>query len=359
MLKRFLTLLVFCAVIFLIVTVLVIKYISYWSQKTQIVFPAVEFRLEAGEPLGGLARRLEDLKVVDCGICYKIWVRYWSRYDKFQAGRYLIEQAVSPRSITEKLMAGDVYNPIVFQLAVPEGFTIDQIKQRLRQAGYAQDQIDAGFNNLSALKVLVPEATSYEGFFYPATYSFSEQPSIEDILKKALETFQENLPPDYAKALAQRGLNLQQGVTFASLIERETPFVDELPMVSEVIWNRLKSNINLAIDASIIYGIPDYQGNLTRLHLEDRTNPYNTRVNGGLPPGPICSPSRKALDAVLTPSNFGYLYYVLDLETGRHGFSGTLEEHNERVRKLLSDRKKGLVVPAESVDPTATQVILQ
>ena len=97
----------------------------------------------------------------------------------------------------------------------------------------------------------------------------------------------------------------------------------------------------MAIDATIIYGIKDYSGNLTRRHLRDAGNPYNTRMHSGLPPTPIGSPSIKSLLAVLNPSNKGYYYYVVDVKKGnKHHFSTTLKEHNRYVRELVRHSKR-------------------
>ena len=184
-------------------------------------------------------------------------------------------------------------------------------------------------------------SSSLEGYLYPATYRFSKIPTAQQAFEEAVSTFWKRLPESYAEQVATRGLTLNEAVTFASLIEMETPHDDERQYVSEVIWNRLKRNIALAIDASIIYGIEDFNGNLSRSHLEDKSNKYNTRVHRGLPPSPICSPSAASLKAVLEPSDEGYYYYVLDLESGsRHRFSKTLKEHNRYVKKLVADTRK-------------------
>ena len=140
--------------------------------------------------------------------------------------------------------------------------------------------------------------------------------------------------------MTQKGLALHQAVTFASLIEAETLHDDERSKVSEVIWRRLKDNAPLGIDAALIYGIPDYAGDLKTAHLNDAKNRYNTRIHRGLPPSPIGNPSAKSMAAVLTPSDQGYYYYVLIPGSDRHHFSRTLKEHNEHVRNLVNAYKR-------------------
>ncbi len=145
--------------------------------------------------------------------------------------------------------------------------------------------------------------------------------------------FWRELPPSYEENCKAKGLILYQCVTFASLIELETKFDDERSMISEVIWRRLKAREPLGIDAALIYGIPNYDGDIKWVHLRDRKNKYNTRIFAGLPPSPIGSPSRDSLAAVLTPTNFGYRYYVLDIQIGeRHHFSKSPSEHQKICR---------------------------
>ena len=132
------------------------------------------------------------------------------------------------------------------------------------------------------------------------------------------------------------GLTLDQAVTFASLIEMETMQESEKRLIAEVIWRRLKRGEPLGIDAAIIYGIPDYDGDIKWVHLRDAKNRYNTRIHKGLPPTPIGAVSRVSLEAVLEPTNFGYYYYVLDaVDHTHHTFSKTLAEHNLNVQKYL------------------------
>ncbi|MCB0359276.1 MAG: endolytic transglycosylase MltG, partial [Bdellovibrionales bacterium] len=179
------------------------------------------------------------------------------------------------------------------------------------------------------------DADSLEGYIYPATYFFTTRPSGKEFFSRAVATFWERLPADYMARIEERGLTLHQAVTFASLIELETRYADEKPLIAEVIWRRLKIGMALGIDASIIYGIEDYEGDLKFSHLRDGNNPYNTRIHPGLPPGPIGSPDVDSLRAVVEPADVGSLYYVLDVDTdGRHHFSKSLSEHNRYVRKL-------------------------
>lgn len=313
-----------------------------WSATPQVLLSPIELELSKGESLLELSKELEARGLVTHWRLFQLWTRFYGDYSRFQAGPYRFENSASPQEIAGMMTRGETYNPVVFQIAVPEGATLQQISAHLAEAGLGtQAEILEKAHDLEFLKKLKLPSTSLEGFLYPATYPFSEMPRPEDVFTVMVEQFWKSLPADYEKQISTRNLNLLQAVTFASLIELETASDEERPYVSEVIWNRLKLNVALGIDAAIIYGIPDYHGDITWKHLHDEKNPYNLRLHTGLPPSPIASPSLKSLLAVLNPSNLGYLYYVVDPDVpGRHNFAKTIAEHNRNVRKYLAAQKK-------------------
>ena len=157
-----------------------------------------------------------------------------------------------------------------------------------------------------------------------------------------VDEFFKRMPAHYLKQLKIIDLTLKEAVIIASLIEKETSIASEKPLIAEVILNRLKKRMPLGIDASVIYGIHNFKGNLTLRHLKDYHNKYNTRIHKGLPPTPICSPSLSSLQAVINPSKKGFYYYVLLPEEKQvsHHFSKTLKEHNRYVVKLLNSPQR-------------------
>jgi UPF0755 protein len=132
------------------------------------------------------------------------------------------------------------------------------------------------------------------------------------------------------------GLTRHQVVILASVVEKETGSAPERPLIAGVFLNRLRRGIPLQSDPTVIYGIPDFDGNLTRAHLITDT-PYNTYTRRGLPAGPICNPGAAALDAVLAPATTSYLYFV-GKGDGTHHFSATLPEHNAAVARYQLHR---------------------
>lgn len=311
-----------------------------WSKKRHVVPARVVYDFQKGTKLDDLSAALRENDVVSSELLFKYWVRFFAQYGRFQAGKYLFEGQIAPREIITNFVNGSVYNPIVYELTIPEGDTYKAVTTKLVAAGISTpEEMKALSINAEFLKSL--KVPALEGYLYPATYSFSEMPDAKKVISIAVNEFWKRLPQDYEQRIAALGLTLDQAVVFASLIELETPNLDEKPLVSEVIWRRLRDKAALGIDATLIYGIPDYNGNLTRKHLDDASNPYNTRIHPGLPPTAIGSPDLSSLLAVLNPSNEGYYFYVVDPNLGnRHHFSKTISEHNTYVRALILHSKK-------------------
>ena len=312
--------------------------LASWAERPLTLAAPQVLEYPPGTPLSRLSRSLASSGIIDGAQMFEVWVRLGGADSRrFKAGRYRFEGAVTPRKVAADLEAGRIWVEIVTQYTVPEGFTARKIADRLAANGVGEASVNLKLlRSASFAKSLGVPAPTLEGYLYPATYSFTEKPTLEHAVTKMVRTFFERLPKDYEARARAQGLSLHEAVTFASLIELETMHADEKPLVSEVVWRRLKANVPLGIDATIIYGIPDWDGNLRRKHLDDAKNPWNSRIHRGLPPSPIGSVTIDSLEAVLRPSNMGYWYYVLIPNSdGRHHFSKTLSEHNEHVRKLV------------------------
>lgn len=311
-------------------------YMSSWSKSPVSVPVASIVDFPSGTKLHELAGMLESSQLVDSALAFKLWVRFNKTYDRFQAGRYRFSGSITPEIIQRKMLLGQTYSPIALQFVIPEGFTLKQSLARLVANGVGSyEELWDLAHDANFLKELNVQAKGLEGYLYPATYTFIKKAKPREVLAKMVSTFWENLPKDYVERVKAKKLTLTEAVTFASMIELETLHDDERPKVAEVIWNRLKNREPLAIDAALIYGIKDYQGDIKWKHLKDRKNPYNTRVFKGLPPGPIGAVSKASLEAVLNPTDEGYYYYVLIAGSNRHHFSKTLKEHNKYVKLLL------------------------
>ncbi len=315
-----------------------------WNERSMVLSKAGQtFEFKKGTSLRELAHSLAEDGLVSSAFLYRMHVRFLDDFRKFQAGTYQFDsEAVTPKSLSEKLIKGEVYQPVIVQFSIPEGFQLKQIAARMQAHGLGTiEEILQLSHDPKFLAVLKVPSISLEGFIYPSTYSFYKKISAKDFFTISVKKFFESLPRDYESQIQLKKLNLLQAVTFASLIEMETKFIDEKSLVSEVIWRRLNRGDALGIDAAVIYGIVNYAGKIHTRDLKNLKNIYNTRLHKGLPPTPIGSVSISSLEAVLRPSDLGYYYYVLKPQSeGHHQFSKTLREHNDGVRVLTRYYKK-------------------
>lgn len=232
------------------------QFLSSWESEPVTASGEVTVELRPGMPLYQLSTQLEDKNLITSAQLFRVWMRLQRDYATLQAGTYQFKGGVTPVMIHEKMKKGDVYIPLVLQVAVPEGFTLKMLNNRLATKNVGKlSELQRLVTDQKFIRSLGIKAPSLEGFTYPATYNFNKMPNGEEFYKKAVKTFFEKLPQNYESDIARLGLNLTQAVTFASLIELETMREDEKPMIAEVIWSRLKKGDALGIDAAIIYGI--------------------------------------------------------------------------------------------------------
>jgi len=224
-------------------------------------------------------------------------------------------------------------------LVIPEGFNMFDIAQAVQNAGLgaSQDFLEVATSDTALISDLAPQATSLEGYLFPNTYEFSRTQTMEDMATAMVRQFRQ--------AASELGLtsDAQQTVTLASIIEKETAIADERPEVASVYYNRLRRNMPLQADPSVIYAELLKGAYAGALHHDDMqfNSAYNTYTHTGLTPGPICNPGKSALAAAMHPANTNFLYFVSD-GNSRHRFSGNLEEHNRNVaayRKVIGGRR--------------------
>lgn len=322
----------------LVGTLILVIFGGYaYQQLLTPVTPAhkVEYHLKPGTSLTKVAKELSAAGVLRNALSLKLYARLSKQSGQIQSGRYLFVEAATPRQILQRLVAGDVQKA---SLTIPEGFTQAQIFARIDELGFGEAQkLEMLASNPDFIKSLQLEATSLEGYLFPETYLFTPGIDETQLLTMMVNQFRNRLDAALLAQAAKHKLNLHQLVTLASIIEKETGKVEEMPLISSVFHNRLKRGIQLQTDPTVIYGLTDFDGNLTRKHLKSKT-PYNTYIIRGLPPGPIASPGLNALRAAAEPAESKYLYFVARGD-GSHQFSTSLKEHNRAVQKYQLDRR--------------------
>jgi len=330
--RRFL--LIFIILIFLLVGGAVTA--GWWLLTTPVTPPdAVSFDVTPGSSLQRVARHLEEQGVISHSLLLRLLAKWHEQEQQIQAGRYTFVAPATADEVLQRLVRGDVDR---VSLTIPEGYNLQQIIDRIDEAGYGEAsrlwQLAQDQEFIASLGI---EADSLEGYLFPETYRFVPGTTETALLRMMVEQLHRNLSAEKREAASGLGLSLHEHVTLASLIEKETGIVAEMPLISSVFHNRLAINMRLQTDPTVVYGVEDYTGTITRRHLNTPT-PYNTYIIYGLPPGPIASPGRAALHAAVFPEDSDY-YYFVSRGDGSHHFSRTLREHNNAVQKYLRNRR--------------------
>jgi len=291
-------------------------------------------QVKPGSSFGRIASQLQQAGVISDARDFTLLARWREATGQIRAGEYLFENPATPDQVLARLVAGDIRK---FQITIPEGFNLYEIAARLEKTGLGNaDDFLRLSKDPNLLKELDIEETSLEGYLFPETYTYTSTTTPKEILRAMVAQLERNLTPDLLQSAEELGLDRHKLITLASIIQKEAGNVTEMPLISAVFNNRLKRGIALQADPTVIYGIENFDGNLTRKHLETPT-PYNTYRMRGLPAGPIASPGYDALYAAAHPADSKDLYFVARGD-GTHEFNATLKEHNRAVQKYQLKR---------------------
>lgn len=326
--------------IFLIVAIPIgVAYFSYTNLWKAFFTPAdpgatetVLFELAANKSFRQVCKELEA-----AGLVTKWWAPNYiariRRSDKqIKAGEYELSASLSPYEIVRKLAEGQMYQR---RVTIVEGASIWDMGMELELAGVvSQHDFERAVVDSTLTQKAGVSGSSFEGYLFPETYFFSRPITVEAVIFRMVEEGNRRWTNEFALRAEDLQMSRHQILTLASIIEKETSITRERPVVSSVFHNRLRMGMKLQADPTVVYAIPDLVGPLTRAHLEV-DSPYNTYVNLGLPPGPICNPGLSSISAALYPETTEYLYFVADGGGGHH-FAKSLDQHNQNVRKYRS-----------------------
>jgi UPF0755 protein len=293
--------------------------------------------LPHGASSRAVARLLKKNGVIRSAFAFEVYARRHPRR-RLQAGEYLFDHAISGHDVFWQIADGRIFEQ---PFTVREGETIFDIAHDLEaQKLMTADEFLAAAQNPELIRDIAPRAKTLEGFLFPATYLLPRHPTPTDVtaemVRKFKQEWQSIAPPESKRDTTglEHGRPVASVVTLASLVERETPKPEERPLVAGAFENRLRKNIPLQCDPTVIYALQDagqYNGTLTGADLRF-PSPYNTYAHPGLPPGPIGNPGEASLRAALDPAKTDYLYFVANTQGG-HFFAATLAEHNRNVTK--------------------------
>ena len=285
----------------------------------------------------GLGRRAIADRLVERGVLWSRWpflvytvLRPWNT---LKAGEYQFDESASPAGVFHTLAYGRV---VVYPLTIPEGLTRWEIADEVARMGLADREAFLRATEDPALILdLDPDAGTLEGYLYPDTYHFARPADPQTMVRVMVERFR-GVFSDLWPGGSQIDRTPHEIVTLASLVEEETGSKDERGLIAGVYSNRLRRRMLLGCDPTVIYAARlarggEFDGIIHQSDL-DRRSPYNTYLNRGLPPGPIASPGRAALEAAVQPTETKYLYFVSNTEGG-HYFAATVAEHSRNVAR--------------------------
>jgi len=309
-------------------------YNIYYS--TPAIGPeAAEVRVEQGDTLGTVTRKLRERRVISNGWFFLLWARLSGVERRLHQGLYRFENGVTPREVLDRLVTG---KGIFLAVTIPEGLTVKEIAALLEKMQIVDKETflqEAA--NPTLLASFGLQTKSFEGYLFPSTYYFTPGTPAKDIIITMAEQFRKVSQPFLAQRDGVGNWSSHELLTLASIIEKETGVQEERALVSAVFHNRLRQQMPLQSDPTVIYGLKDFNGNLTRKDLQD-ANPYNTYRIAALPPGPICNPSISSIKAALHPADVPFLYFV-SKNDGTHLFSETIEAHNRAVKTFQPVRQ--------------------
>lgn len=325
---------------------------KYINEALQPVDPdseeVIEIEVPIGSGLSSISQMLEDKGIIKDAKVFKYYAKF-NNESQFQAGSYGLTKAMTLDELIESLKSGKVYRTPIFTMTVPEGLTLDQIAKIVeKRTGIKakefldyvnDDQIIADlmgkYPNILTEEILA-ETVRYplEGYLFPATYPFfEEKPSVETVVETMLDATSSNLTPYFAY-LEENEKSVHWLLTFASLLEREATAKTDRETIASVFYNRLKINMPLQTDPTVLYALGEHKDRVLFEDLEIQ-DPYNTYVNTGLPPGPIANAGRSSIEAAVDPSSTDYIYFLADSEGTNH-FAKTYDEHLQNRAKYIT-----------------------
>lgn len=306
-----------------------------YSNKT-VQYP-ISFQIKPGMNLNQILNILKSKKLIQSNFPFKIYNKIFPYSKKLKTGKYSIKTPVSGLNIIRKIIKGEIE---LVKITIIEGLTVSEIFRIINQTFHIPiTELLAISQEPDFIKKNIrTDANSLEGFLFPETYLFSENPDPKNILSKMIQLFYSTIEPIWDSRPSDFQLSFYETMVLASIIECEVFKKDEHKKVSSVYHNRLRKRMKLQADPTVQYALPQKKERLLYKDLEVES-PYNTYQHRGLPPGPISNFGVKSFQAAIYPDTTDFLYFVADID-GQHIFSRTVEEHNQNKQIIKRKRRR-------------------
>jgi UPF0755 protein len=318
------------------ISVLVIQFFRFQYQTVSIADSERTFTIQSGSNIKSIAQQLSLEKIIDDPWLFILLAKIKGVETSVRAGEYQLQQSQSPSDLLELFTKGP---SIQYSFTIIEGWAFRQMMQELQRQTIIKNTL-RGKSDTEIMAALGYQGQHPEGLFFPDTYSFPKGTTDIDFLKRAYQLMQSHLQREWDSR--EPGLPIStsyDALILASIIEKETGVAYERPLIASVFTQRLRKNMRLQTDPTVIYGLGEtFDGDIRFRDLKKDT-PYNTYLHKGLTPTPIALPGLDALRAALHPADNKALFFVAKGD-GTHYFSNTLDEHNKAVSKYQLKGKK-------------------
>lgn len=292
-----------------------------------------------GASVGEIGDLLASRGVIDSSFFFRLRAKLSGSSADLKSGTFRLRSDMSYGAALEALSRTPPPPPVI-RITIPEGKSRREIVPLARQAGVRGDYLAASRSSrqLDPRRYGAPQGATLEGFLFPATYELRRGATARRLVSEQLAAFRQNLAKVSLRYARSKNLTVFDVVTIAAMVEREVMVARERPLVAAVIYNRLRDGMPLGIDATLRFELNDWTHPLKVSQLQADT-PYNTRVNGGLPPGPIGNPGLASIEAAAHPAKVPYLFYVVKPGTcGQHAFSSTDAQFEQDVQRYNNAR---------------------
>ncbi|HSJ13670.1 MAG TPA: endolytic transglycosylase MltG [Longimicrobiales bacterium] len=298
----------------------------------------VQVTVPPGAAFAHVADSLASRGVVSNAFFFNIYARIKGAARSARPGTYAFRPGLKWDRILDDLREGRV---VTLRLVIPEGFDIARIAPRLAEvSGVAEDSVvELLLDSAAPARYGVPGPT-LEGYLYPATYSFGVRAPLDTVLDHVVGAYRRIWTPARQARADSIDMSEREVITLAAIVEKEAKQAEEMPVIAAVYHNRLRIGIPLQADPTVQYALGTHRSRLLYAHIDSAAdNPYNTYRHRGLPPGPIGSPSTRAIDATLYPADVKYLYFVARPD-GSHVFTSSLADHNRAKAAIRRERER-------------------